>query len=189
MSLQDWAASSPARTGIVSGVPFGVALGAIIGAEQLPSTVSNAVGAGVVGGVVSGVLFGLLMALVLKRQGPRWPRDASSAIRQSAARAVRRGETVSDPALAPAVVAMAEQVQRQATSRLARSARIIFPLVSVIGAVLLYQAVVKGSIGAMAAWSADVVYWPVLLVLTQRFQRKRTRNAKKAEASARILLI
>lgn len=189
MSLQDWAASSPARTGIVSGVPFGVVLGAFFGAEQRRGTVSSAVAAGVVGGVVSGVLFGLLMALVMKRQGRRWPGNASSAIRQSATRAVRRGETVTDPALAPAVVAVAEQVQRQATSRLVRSARVIFPLCSAIGAVLLYQAVVKDNIGAMAAWSADIVYWPVLLVLTQRLHRKRTRNAKKAEASARTLLI
>lgn len=111
---------------------------------------THSVRAGVMGSVVGGVIAGLFAAWAATRWGPQWPTD-SSTVRKAAVKAVRRGEAISDPVLAPCVVTVAEHVLRRQSSRLRRSDRVILPaMVALYGLGFFIEGVMEGDVGNMA---------------------------------------
>src|SRR5215472_12415153 len=137
------------RHGVTAGLFFGIWMGLWF-SVVFPRPAEEAA----IGGVISGVFLGTWMAGYVGRSvGMRelWALPRSD--RVAVVRAVRRGAPVSDPRLAPTVLAWATSVmdslrrQRTPTSRL---------MPFVFAALALVMALVKTSTGT--AWQA-VIFW------------------------------
>lgn len=115
--IQEWLwRGGRLRTSVTGGVFFGIFMGAFFywwASPSPPEATARAMGAAAAGGVASGALLGILMA-VLPSTGGWWRIEQLSVLppsdRVAVLRAVRGGEPVCDPRLAPGVLAYAEAV-------------------------------------------------------------------------------
>ncbi len=102
--------------------------------------------------------------------------------RRAVIRAVRRGQPVSDPALAEVTIRHAQLVQGGVrTQRLSTVLASVFLAASVVG---LGAALAVGSAAGTVAAAFSLVVWIVILVLGPRVDRRAREKARAAELKA-----
>ncbi len=167
------------RAALGMGLPAGLLFGGIVFAE------SGSAGGAVFGALFVAVFFGTSMAMVLWRQ---WPgaKDLPPADRHAVARAVRGGEDIREPGLAPAVIEYCATIRR--TQERDRRHHWILLVFAGLAAVQAVADTFGGSArSAIVSWLL-VVFWVVFLLWLPR-QRERIRsNLERAETHAQQLL-
>jgi hypothetical protein len=168
------------RYGVTIGLIFGICMGVVFYWADSPR---SAVGAAI-GGVVAGAGFGTVMA-GSRYAGGLFPirelLEFPPSDRVAVLRAVRRGEPVSDPRLAPSVLAFAKSVMASVRRQQAPLWRW---MVFAFAALELVFAVAKTSTGrvwqAVFFWAATVMFFGVGWTVPRALARQR----EKAEAAA-----
>ncbi len=138
----------------------------------------------VVVGVLSGLFFGLFMSVVFYVTNRAGEHLVGLTYRQKRAvlRAVRRGEPVSDPALAGPTIRHAQLIQASAGGQrlgivLGRSLLVA----SLLGLVL---ALLLGSTAGALAASFSLVVWTVIVLVGPPLEQRKATRARAAEVAA-----
>jgi hypothetical protein len=161
------------------GLPAGVIFGGLEFADGRHSVDSA---------IVSGILFAVFFsALMTGRIWRSWPgaKDLTSADRTAAARVVRRGESVGDPGLAPAVIEYAAVV----TEARKKERRNWWVLLIFLAGTLVFavSSTVDGSTRSTVVWWVLVGFWVVMLALIPRRSKRVIEHAERADEAARNL--
>jgi hypothetical protein len=158
------------------GVPAGVAFGLLQFAQK------GSAGAALFQGVFFAVLFGATMALVMWRSW-RGASDLESADRVAVAGVVRRGESIEEARLAPAVLDYVRVVQR-AEDRDRRYRWVIWVFAG-LTLILAVATTVGGPVRAATVLWALTIFWAAFLLWVQPRQRARmAANASRAKDAA-----
>ena len=168
------------RYGVTMGLFFGIWMGAWFYWVSFPRWAAGAV----VGGVVAGAGFGTVMAVSRYAGGLFAIRELSElppSDRVAVLRAVRRGEPVSDPRLAPSVLALAKSVMALVLRQQAPLWRWMIFAFAALGLVV---AVAKTSAGPV--WQAVFFWAATVMFLGFGWSRPRAlgRLREKTEAAA-----
>lgn len=138
-------------------------------------------------GVVSGVLFGLVNgAIVYARPSPpEHLADLTPRNRHKVLRIVRRGEVVTDPGLAPAVVRQAQLMEGGDDVRAGQVLALALLALSILGIVF---GLGTASSGILAASAFATLLWILILTFGPRMQRRFQARARVARVAAEKLL-
>ncbi|MBV8929237.1 MAG: hypothetical protein JO152_08955 [Mycobacteriaceae bacterium] len=173
-----WRGGAVARA-VTIGLPVGLVLGLVAFADSgMPLS-------GAVVFVVVGPVYGIVMA---RRMSRFWPgaKGLSGADRVTVARATRRGDDVTEPRLAPAVIDYADGLR--AAAEQARSYRWLMWLLLVVSlAVAVLDAFVGTILNGVVSW-LFVVFFVVEMWWWPQIQAHLLANADRARARARQLL-
>lgn len=162
-------------------VVFGGLIGLVYGALQVADDGS------LVKGVVSGVLFGLMNGVIayVRPTPPEHLADLTPANRRKVFRAVRRGEVITDPLLAPAVVRQAQLMEGGGDVRAGRVLALALLALSLLGIVF---GIGMADPGILAASSFATLLWVLVLAFGPKMQRRFEERARVARAAAEKLL-
>ncbi len=173
------------RAAAVIGVPAGIFFGVGFWLLGSASAGSAAVVAAVLAGVLFGTFFGGAMAFNIWN---RWSGAVQLEVgeRVAVVRAVRLGEEIGDPRLAPSVIEYSGTV-RHVLERDRRQRWVLFLIGGgmAIGAVV---STVTGSTRSMLGWWLLLGVMVIELVSLPRVQARRESNAARAERLARETL-
>ncbi|MGH9125370.1 MAG: hypothetical protein ACRDZ8_11695 [Acidimicrobiales bacterium] len=134
-SIDGWALGRPGRLGLVVGGALCVFTGVFLG------VMGHDASSAVLDGLLEGSLVGLFFGLLSHRRGAG-PNNLMAEQGGQVIAAVRRGEPVRDPALAPSVVQVADLVAR--SRPLDKRARFVFAGLGLLSAVLAVVDLVTG---------------------------------------------
>lgn len=166
-------------TVLILGTPAGLLFGLL----QLGN--SNSWGRALLAGVTFGVLFGVAMSLVVWN-GWKAATKLSPQERLAVARSVMKGEPITDPRLAPAVLEYATKVRRNNDrGRRYRWTLWIWPTLTLGYAVA--ETINASTREAVFSWGL-AIFWIVFMLTQRRRERATVSHAAHAENSARQLL-
>ncbi len=157
----------------------GVLAGAFYGALQGLSERS------LLAGVISGLFFAAAMTVTFfysfRRAGEHLV-GLSYRQKRAVVRAVRRGEPVSDPALAGPTIRHAQRVQASVGGQ--RFGVVLARALLAVSVVGLGLALLVGSTVGAAAAGFSLAVWTVILFVGPPLEQRKTANARAAEAAA-----
>lgn len=162
---------------------FGVPAGALFGLIEFADSGSPA--RGVLGAIWFGLFFGAWMARWVWRSW-RGAKDLPPGDRVAVVRAVRRGDGVGEPRLAPMVIDLADVV-RQREDRDHRFGWVLW-LPAGVTLILALHDSLAGSTLSAAVWWAVVGYWAAFLAWLPRRRARTLARAERAESLARRTL-
>lgn len=138
-------------------------------------------------GVVSGVLFGLVYGAIAYARPipPEHLADLTPRNRQKVLRIVRRGEAVTDPLLAPAVVRQAQLMEGGDDLRAGRVLALALLALSLLGIIF---GIGTADLAILAASSFATLLWILILAFGPKMQRRFEERARVARAAAEKLL-
>ncbi len=161
------------RSGVLAGILYGSIQGLTEGS--------------VVVGVVLGLFFGLSMSMVFYVSNRAGGYLVGLTYRQKRAvlRAVRRGEPVSDPALAGPTIRQAQLIQAPAGGQ--RLGIVLGRGLFVASLLGLVLALVLGSTAGAVAAAFSLVVWTVIILVGPPLEQRKAARARAAEVAASLM--